>query len=498
MRSALVAVLLIACAACGGLAAGPLAGVTVTGWVKYDAGSASWLNLRGILEAEGARVLETSTEDPEELATLLTETQVFLIPPSAGWIEGTDADLVEAVGAAWAATLQGFLARNGRIVAAGEIVLLRGAGLVRAERQDFTGGAYDYGTITVADAANVLVNEPNAMPGSFSGMQNTYYLTASDAGVAVIPATTPTTTTTTPMPPIAPTGTPTTTSATTVTTLLKEKNTQRAVAAVFPRFGGEVLYLGFSFHETNDAIRALLVNACYSFGGTTSSSPCISESGVLAAGQSVTLGSIEVSEFTRMLGLSVIGSVEISARLSNLPSVESMRLPIVTASASAAESIALAPPLLQEGSWYFTASNVLAGEAAYAFTAMPLPALADLELTHFVATGEVKDLPIAAFNEYLSTGTGRLDATQYHVEVASTTVSFQVHLSSAGPGRVYVRYGRPIEVVDGQILADIFASTVGNEASLALAGLFLKAGTYFIAVEEEATPATYEVQVGVL
>lgn len=509
MRSALVVVLLIAGVTCGGLAAGSLDGITVTGWVKHCAGSTGWLNLRGILEAEGARILETSTEDPEELSTLLMETQVFVVPPSASWSDGTDAGAVEAVGASWAAPLREFLARAGRIVAAGEVVLLRGAGLVSAERQDFTGGAYDYGTIAVADSANVLVNQPNAIPGTFGGVQNTYYLTGPDLGTAAaVPATTttrpttttPTTTTpttrpaTTPaVPPATPTGTSTT--AARAITVLKEQSTQRAVGVVFPRFGGEVLYLGFSFRDTNDAVRALLVNACYSFGGTTPLAPYISESGVLAGGQSLSLGRVEVSEFTRMLGLSAAGGVEISARLSNLPSVEGVRLPIVAASTGAAESIVLARPLLQNGFWYFTASNALATDGTYAFTAMPLPAIADLELTNLAATGEIRSLPVAVFNDCLSTSTGRLDVTQYRVDVAQKMTGFQVLLSSSGPGRVYVRFGLPIEVADGQVVADIFASTVSDRAALSLAGSFLKAGTYYIAVEAAAIPTAFEVRV---
>lgn len=104
----------------------PVESPAVLSWIPYVRMTPEYDNIVTIL---GFRPDETQTLDPAELATLLVDYSVLVIPEQ----QQTDEGMLENLGQATAAVLSDFLARGGRIVgmtfAKGADDILRGAGL---------------------------------------------------------------------------------------------------------------------------------------------------------------------------------------------------------------------------------------------------------------------------------------------------------------------------------------------------------------------------------
>jgi WD40 repeat protein len=203
------------------------------------------------------------------------------------------------------------------------------------------------------------------------------------------------------------------------------------------------------------------------------------------------LGCISASEWTQFLGLATTGSVDISVSLSG----ESDASSVATFSLAPGTAITLAAPILTAGTWHFTATNRLPGPQTCSVVAMSFPILTDLLPLRYCAHGQVADLPIELFNNLLRTNRGALDVSQYYVEVSDDPTSLEVTMVSSGPATVYLRYGSPVEVADGIIVADAFARTTGNVATFSVTGTFLKPGMYYIGVEAASKPTIYDLSI---
>lgn len=436
------------------LAANELEGRTVVVWAGsgvYTSGN-EFANLREVLEDAGADYRTTSKAGASDLEGELADADIFIIPEEAAAWSTRE---IESQGATWSSVLEEFLGRGGILVGIytqGGISVLRGAGLTTAE---YGGSA---GKVTV-DLA-VAPTSPVAVTETFSRPSDTNALINVDEDAQI---------------------------------WATESTSGRPVAVRMDRGDGIVVLLSFDFYETGTPFNALLVNACLLGRG----SPCSSSISVgddLASMEEASLGCLQVSRYVRSIGLSLTGQVEISVR-TTAPTLAEGDPAFLTFNASDGGCITIAAPLLRVGTWYFTASNALSGTEAYTFVAMPFPMLVDLEPLRWAAMGTVQDLPISLFNAQLRTATGRVDVAQYYVQVGADTTSLRVHLNSDGAGKVYVRYAQPVDIVAGTVIADASAATVGNEAVLSIAGAFLQAGKYYIAVEQATTPSSYEVAV---
>jgi len=82
-------------------------------------------------------------------------------------------------------------------------------------------------------------------------------------------------------------------------------------------------------------------------------------------------------------------------------------------------------------------------------------------------------------------GQTRLGLTQYVVEVAEGAKQLILTLENLNLGnlKLHVRYGSPVEMTDGRVRADWSSGPSGEPLSIALMGAQLKAGRYYITVE---------------
>lgn len=435
-------------------AADELAGKTVVVWAGsgvYTSGE-EFTNIRQLLEDAGATFVTASKTGASDLEAALADADVFILPEAEN---ASSTNSISSLGTTWSSVLEAFLERGRIVIGAstyGGISVLRGAGLTTAEY----GGSAGEVTVDleVAPTYPLAVTKTFPSPSATSGLINVdeeAQIWATESGYG------------------------------------------RPVAARLDKGTGIVVLLSFDFFKAGTSFSALLVNACL-LGASSSCPSSISVQDTLAGMEEKPLGCVQVSRYVRSIGLSLTGQVEISVRATT-PTSAGDSPAFLTFSATDGGCITIAPPLLKTGTWHFTASSTLPSAEAYAFVAMPFPMLVDLESLRWAAMGTVQDLPISLFDAQLSTTTGRLDVAQYYVHVGADTTGLQVRLNSDGSGKVYVRYAQPVDVVAGTVIADASAATVGNEAVLSIAGAFLQAGDYYIAVEQATTPSSYEVAV---
>jgi hypothetical protein len=102
-------------------------------------------------------------------------------------------------------------------------------------------------------------------------------------------------------------------------------------------------------------------------------------------------------------------------------------------------------------------------------------------------------LPLLA--SYLRTEAGALALIQYKVDVPEAVKTLGVRLDTLGKSaKLHIRYGKPVEIVDGKVLADLSVSSA-TEAAVLISGSLLKPGTYYIAIEGLEPPQEFTLTV---
>jgi hypothetical protein len=102
-------------------------------------------------------------------------------------------------------------------------------------------------------------------------------------------------------------------------------------------------------------------------------------------------------------------------------------------------------------------------------------------------------LPLLA--SYLRTEAGALALIQYKVDVPEAVKTLGVRLDTLGKSaKLHIRYGKPVEIADGKVLADLSVSSA-TEAAVLISGSLLKPGTYYIAIEGLEPPQEFTLTV---
>lgn len=106
-------------------------------------------------------------------------------------------------------------------------------------------------------------------------------------------------------------------------------------------------------------------------------------------------------------------------------------------------------------------------------------------------------VPQSGLADGAQTGFCNLAGTQYTVQVAAGASQLGITLTSNQDIDLYVRFGQPLTIVNGEIIHDYKATTGGSNESLAITSSSsppLQAGTYYIGVNNcSTTPANYVV-----
>jgi len=194
---------------------------SVVAWIPYVRMTPEYDNVVAVL---GFRPAETRTTDPAELASLLIDEAVLLIPEQQ---EASEAAL-EDLGRANASALSDFLSRGGRIVgmsyAKGADDILRGAGL-----WNVTDG-YDvtWSTLAVAVPEDPLARGVPAVPAEYEGPDGSTDFQGLPEGAVVV---------------------------------VWDPFDEAPVVFRWETLGGTVIMLGFDYYEYNCATSTVLCNA---------------------------------------------------------------------------------------------------------------------------------------------------------------------------------------------------------------------------------------------
>lgn len=102
-------------------------------------------------------------------------------------------------------------------------------------------------------------------------------------------------------------------------------------------------------------------------------------------------------------------------------------------------------------------------------------------------------LPVLA--SYLRTEAGALGLIQYKVDVREGAKTLGVRLDAHGKrARLHIRYGKPVEIVEGKVAADLSVSS-STEAAVLISRNLLKPGSYYIAIEGLEPPQEFTLTV---
>jgi len=460
MRKIVVSTLVVVFLSLAVSAAGVLDGISVVAWVKYADMDDEWDNMEFILDMEGAQITETETTDAGALQGLLDEADVFLIPEQEGASTST---LLEDVGETLAQTLFQFLQERGRIVSCaggsdGGEYILRGAGITIAGSEDF----WSPPELEVVTPSDPLMVEPFKIPSPFSGSEGTAYFPRVDTDAEILVC----------------------------------DSDGDAVVFRLAREGGEVVLLGFDYHEYNDATENLLINACCYKRILIPCNSHISTTGTLPP-LSGTYDEEICFKFPRvatLLGIAVEGEVNLYFRYASPISFagDSFDYSFVS---SGEQEIAISSEAFRSGRWFVAIDNAQAQAQSYKLTVLPVPTLIDIEdASDFSTSAKVEATPVSSVNRYLQTSQGMLCLKQYVLKVDAGMSSLLIRLNTDENANVYLRHESPVEVANKQVVANVWATTAGGSATLSLAGDWLKSGTYYIAVEG-TPPQRYEIKV---
>ena len=150
----------------------------------------------------------------------------------------------------------------------------------------------------------------------------------------------------------------------------------------------------------------------------------------------------------------------------------------------------------QPGVYYIAVENREETEQKYTIVAIPLPAIKEEELPA-EEEGAVIPPSLAELIPYLRTERGQLGLWQYKVEVPEGAESLEIRLEGLEGKNVdlHIRYGEPVEIKDGKVVADLSSISLTGEEAVVISGEFLKPGTYYIAVEGLEPPQEFKLTV---
>jgi len=402
MRTIRKLVVLGLVAALGFIAVGEvLEGIRVLGWVKYADVHEEWAHMRDILEAEGAIVSTTETEDPDELLTLLEGVEVVIIPEQEdGW---EDEDLLPA-GERLAPAFVDFLSQGKRIVslayADGGVDLLRGAGLTTAD---------DDADVT-EEQLHVVAPEHwlvEGIPPMFRAPDGTTDYVDLDSDAMVIVATA--------------SGTP--------------------VVFSLPRHGGEIVFLGFDFYESNSATEGLLINVvAVEVPQPIDLQPNVPVSDTLPAGGRTEVMEdqyrLAIPEEAWLVGVQLNGDLDLHIRSERPVEFDDQRtVADISLLSPGGELVVLSTTVLTGDHWLFAVENPMDTEQTYSLVAVPLPTVSVVEEDSYTSRGRIEPPPIAKLVPFTRTDEGMLGLVQYKVDVQGRLEDFEMGDISMPPWR---------------------------------------------------------------
>jgi hypothetical protein len=164
------------------------------------------------------------------------------------------------------------------------------------------------------------------------------------------------------------------------------------------------------------------------------------------------------------------------------PEVVRVRSDFASASPGGEEVLVISNPKAGTKYW-FIVENRESFPQDFTITAFLLP---EIRPAADMVTGRVEipsNLP-SALARYLQTAGGQLGLQQYRIEVPQGARELRISLEGEGDLNLYLRFGEPVEILpDGRLAADASAISHGRAETLTLSGSFLRAGTWYIAVE---------------
>ncbi len=433
--------------------ASELEGVEIVAWTGY-VGELEWGNLHAILSEAGATIVETDTRSPAELSVLLRDVGFLLFPEqAAAWME--EVDLVP-IGEQLAPALRAFLNDGGRIVAltwaVGGEDILRGAGLsTAADERDVTG----QGLMVVAPDDALVVGVPDEfLAPEFSTDFSNVDPDATD--------------------------------------IVTTEDFAPVVFRLY-RQGGELVLLGFDFLEPVEATERLVVNAFL-----PDSPPCIGlipgevVEGLLEPGarwDEEQYGLTLHPDGQYML-VELAGVVDLHLRRGEpVEFVDGVAVADLTLLASQEQVAILSVDMLGSNEVCMALANPSAEAQPYRLAVWAVPDLEVVDEFPFTTTDELGPTSLAALNRFVKTSDGYLALAQYrvHVSEGNERLTLTVHGEDI---RAYIQHGAAISVVAGKVVADVAFTN-----SVELSGPFLIPGVYFLAIEGQAPPQEYTVDV---
>jgi len=143
-------------------------------------------------------------------------------------------------------------------------------------------------------------------------------------------------------------------------------------------------------------------------------------------------------------------------------------------SPTGSESISLTGPV-QPGTYYIAIENTESSPQMFTILAAVVPVLQPIN------PGE----PISGKVEPASLGSRVLALTQYVIEVPEGAKNLSAVLENVGLGdmKLHMRYGKPVEISGDRVIADFSSDAPLGIESITIAGTQLRAGKYYIAIE---------------
>lgn len=148
------------------------------------------------------------------------------------------------------------------------------------------------------------------------------------------------------------------------------------------------------------------------------------------------------------------------------------------------EFLIIFAPQLKSGLYFIAVENKEETEQEFTIIATPIFDTQEIEGS---AEGSVDPNAglIPFLRQYLATQGGMLGLTQYKFDVPSGAKSVTIRLE--GPAdktlNLHLRHDKPVEIVAGQVAADLSVIGPGGQKGVVLAGTLLKAGRWYAAVE---------------
>ena len=212
---------------------------------------------------------------------------------------------------------------------------------------------------------------------------------------------------------------------------------------------------------------------------------------------------IRVPEEAKLLAVAVqgVGNIDMHIRAGEAVEISDSKViaDFSLVSPDGNEFIVISDPI---PGWYWIAvENMEDTEQEFTIIATPVTAIEEIEEEELgePISGEIDLskglLPVLA--RYLKTERGALDFMQYKVEVPEDAESLEIRLEGLEGKNVdlHIRYGEPVEIKDGRVVADLSSISLTGEEAVVISGEFLKPGTYYIAVEGLEPPQEFKITI---